>query len=302
MLTPPHGVFVACRQRSAAAAAEEKRQARVKRLADMEGRLAVAWALASACITGHVGCLWSGAPRWLKVLGSPPVHGTMSALALLGPGREIVVQGFQSLFRGSPDMNTLVGLGATASFAVSAGAASPACCLCPSLHQGGIHGCVSFSSDAVGALFPQLRWRTFFEEPAMLLGFVLVGKTLEERAKLQVSSDMLSLQSLIPQQARLVLQDGSTREVPSHNISPGDRIAVLPGERVPVDGQVQSGLSTVDESALTGEPLPATKRPGDKVSAGTTNCDGRLTVVAERSGSESSLAEVLRMVEAAQSR
>lgn len=182
--------------------------------------------------------------------------------------------GFDSLRRGSPDMNTLVALGASSSFAVS----------------------------LVAALFPALRWRTYFEEPAMLLGFVLVGKTLEERAKLQVASDMRALQSLIPAQARLLLQDGTTRDVPSALIAAGDRIVVLPGEKIPVDAQVVAGVSAVDESALTGEPLPITKRMGDAVAAGTTNHDGRLTLCAAKPGAESSLADVVRMVEAAQAR
>lgn len=104
-------------------------------------------------------------PGWVKVLGTPWTHGLMSAAALLGPGRDIVVAGWRSAAAMSPDMNTLVGLGATAAFGVS----------------------------CVAAALPALGWRTFFEEPAMLLGVVLLGRTLERRAKLQASADMAAL-------------------------------------------------------------------------------------------------------------
>jgi len=104
-------------------------------------------------------------PALVQFLGRPAVHGAMSAAALLGPGRSILVSGFHSAARGAPDMNSLVSLGAVAAFGVS----------------------------CVAAAMPQLAWRTFFEEPAMLLGVVLLGRTLEQRAKLQASSDMVAL-------------------------------------------------------------------------------------------------------------
>ncbi len=99
------------------------------------------------------------------MLGTPQVHGLMSAAALLGPGREVLAAGWRAAAAGSPDMNTLVGLGASAAFGVS----------------------------CVAAALPALGWRTFFEEPAMLLGVVLLGRTLERRAKLQASADMAAL-------------------------------------------------------------------------------------------------------------
>ncbi len=132
-------------------------------------------------------------------------------------------------------MNTLVGLGATASFGVS----------------------------CVAAALPSLGWKTFFEEPAMLLGFVLIGRALEERAKLQASSDMVALQELIPSQARIALQTGGYKDIPAEAVGHGDFILVLPGDRIPVDGFVVSGRSSVNESALTGEPLPVIKAQGE---------------------------------------
>lgn len=129
--------------------------------------MAAAWVLASACLVHHLGhFLGAGAPKWVHLLGSHPVTAALSALALLGPGRQIVGEGFAALARGAPDMNSLVGLGAGAAFSIS----------------------------AVAAALPALGWRTFFEEPAMLLGVVLVGRALEERAKLRASADMAALQ------------------------------------------------------------------------------------------------------------
>jgi Cu2+-exporting ATPase len=214
-----------------------KRAERVARLRGTTRRLAAAWALASACLVHHAAhWLGAGAPRWVHLLAGTPVNAGLSLLAILGPGREIVGQGFAALARGAPDMNSLVGLGATAAFGIS----------------------------AVAAALPALGWRTFFEEPAMLLGVVLVGRALEERAKLRAAADMAALQGLLPPRARLLLSDGAGwREVPSEGVTAGDLVAVLPGDRVPVDGEVQAGRSSVDESALTGEPLPVTKTKGE---------------------------------------
>ena len=215
-----------------------KRALRLSRLREATKRLTLAWILASACLVHHaLHWLGASAPSWVHFLGSTPVNATLSALALLGPGREIVVEGFSALARGAPDMNSLVGLGATAAFTIS----------------------------AVAAALPALGWRTFFEEPAMLLGVVLIGRALEERAKLRASADMAALSGLLPPKARLVMSDGqSWREVPSETVAVGDKVAVLPGDRIPVDGVVYGGRSTVDESALTGEPLPVTKTQGKR--------------------------------------
>ena len=147
---------------------------------------------------------------------------------------------------------------------------------------------------------------------------MLLGRSLEERAKLAAGSDMAALQGLVPTRARLLLPGGAAAaggangaggngaggwaEVPAAALSPGDLVVVLPGDRVPVDGAVVAGRSTVDESALTGEPLPVTKAPGDAVAAGTLNCDGAVTVRAGASGQGTAIADIVRLVEAAQAR
>ena len=264
-----------------AEAARIKREERLKRIKESTQRVIVAWALASACLLGHLSHFFHSSAPWLRVLHSNPVHITLSIFAMSGPGRQILVDGWQSLRRGGPNMNTLVSLGAIASFSMSTAA----------------------------MLLPSLGWPTFFEEPVMLLAFVLLGRAVEERAKLQATSDMSALLNLVPETARLVSTTGMAdsdqpyyRTVPTSVIGPKDKIIVLPGDRIPIDGTVVSGCSTVDEAAITGEPIPRPKSMGDSVAAGTVNCDGVLTIEVVSSGDETQVAGIVRMVESAQQR
>ncbi|XP_020242331.1 copper-transporting ATPase PAA1, chloroplastic isoform X2 [Asparagus officinalis] len=175
-------------------------------------------------------------------------------------------------------MNTLVGLGAISSFAVS----------------------------SIAAFIPKLGWRMFFEEPIMLIAFVLLGKNLEQRAKLKASSDMTGLLNILPAKARLAVnndtESASLVEVPCSSLAVGDFIVVLPGDRVPADGVVKAGRSTVDESSFTGEPMPVTKLPGTEVTAGSINLNGTLTVEVRRPGGETVMGDIVRLVEEAQTR
>ena len=262
-------------------AAKQKREERMRRIKESTQRVIVAWALASACLLGHISHFFHASAPWLKVLHSNPVHITLSLFAMAGPGRQILVDGWQSLRRGGPNMNTLVSLGALASFSMSTAA----------------------------MLLPGLGWPTFFEEPVMLLAFVLLGRAVEERAKLQATSDMSALLNLVPETARLVSSTSAAdssdpyyRTVPTSVIEPKDKIVVLPGDRIPIDGVVVSGCSTVDEAAITGEPIPRPKVAGDSVAAGTVNCDGVLTIEVISSGEETQVAGIVRMVESAQQR
>ncbi|KAK9166602.1 hypothetical protein Scep_001793 [Stephania cephalantha] len=150
-------------------------------------------------------------------------------------------------------------------------------------------------------------WRAFFDEPIMLIAFVLLGRNLEQRAKLKATSDMTGLLSILPSKARLIVNGDAEDfhkivEVPSNSLSVGDQIAVLPGDRVPADGIVIAGRSTIDESSFTGEPLPVTKLPGAEVAAGTINLNGILTVEVRRPGGETGMGDIVRLVEEAQSR
>ncbi|KAG6792480.1 hypothetical protein POTOM_001630 [Populus tomentosa] len=150
-------------------------------------------------------------------------------------------------------------------------------------------------------------WKAFFEEPIMLIAFVLLGRNLEQRAKIKATSDMTGLLSVLPTKARLVVNGdakdlGSIVEVPCSSLSVGDKIVVLPGDRVPADGTVTAGRSTIDESSFTGEPLPLTKLPGSQVSAGSINLNGTLTIEVKRPGGETAMGDIVRLVEEAQSR
>ncbi|GFY89141.1 P-type ATP-ase 1 [Actinidia rufa] len=141
----------------------------------------------------------------------------------------------------------------------------------------------------------------------MLIAFVLLGRNLEQRAKIKATSDMTSLLSALPAKARLLVkgdleESSSTVEVPCNNLSVGDHIVILPGDRVPADGIVRAGRSAVDESSFTGEPLPVTKLPGAEVAAGTINLNGTITVEVQRSGGETAIGDIVRLVEEAQSR
>ena len=164
-----------------------------------------------------------------------------------------------------PNMNTLVSLGALASFGMSAAAVA----------------------------LPKLGWPTFFEEPVMLLAFVLLGRAVEERAKLRATSDMSALLNLLPATARLVSGGGGAgpgggaggddassyyREVPTNALIADDLILVLPGDRIPVDGVVAKGTSQVDGGDQRRAPPRQSARRRRRLRAGTVNCDGAITV------------------------
>ncbi|CAH9118656.1 unnamed protein product [Cuscuta europaea] len=241
--------------------------------------LAVSWALCAVCLVGHLPHFFGAKASWIHALHSTGFHMSVSLFTLLIPGRQLIIDGLKSLIRGAPNMNTLVSLGALSSFAVS----------------------------SMAAFIPKLGWKAFFEEPVMLIAFVLLGRNLEQRAKIKATSDMTGLLSTLPSKARLVVDSDtgdqtSTVEIPCTNLSVGDQIVVLPGDRIPADGIVRAGRSTVDESSFTGEPLPVTKLLGCQVAAGSINLNGTLTVEVQKPGGETAIGDIVRLVEEAQSR
>ncbi|KAK4801500.1 hypothetical protein SAY86_021987 [Trapa natans] len=258
---------------------ERKMEEKHERLKESGRQLAVSWALCAVCLLGHFSHFFGSKASLLHVFHSTGFHLSLSLCTLIGPGRQLIVEGLKSLMKGAPNMNTLVGLGALSSFSVS----------------------------ALAAFIPKLGWKAFFEEPIMLIAFVLLGRNLEQRAKIKATSDMTGLLNILPSRARLLVdaeggKQGSTVEVPCNSLSVGDQIVILPGDRVPVDGVVTAGRSTVDESSFTGEPLPVTKLPGSQVSAGSINLNGTLRVEVQRPGGETAMADIVRLVEEAQSR
>lgn len=139
----------------------------------------------------------------------------------------------------------------------------------------------------------------YFEVTAIIVTLILLGKYLEEKAKGQANDAIRKLMNLQPKLAR-VIRDGKEIEVPAEELVVGDQVIVRPGESIPVDGRVLEGLTTVNESMITGESLPVNKRPGDNVIGATLNGNGRLVIVAEKVGSDTMLAKIIRMVEDAQ--
>ncbi|XVE93129.1 hypothetical protein REPUB_Repub01dG0163500 [Reevesia pubescens] len=252
---------------------ERKMDEKRYRLKESGRELAVSWSLCAVCLIGHLFHFFGAKASWMHAFHSTGFHLSLSLFTLLGPGRQLILEGVKSLFKGAPNMNTLVGLGALSSFAVS----------------------------SLAVLIPKWGWKAFFEEPVMLIAFVLLGRNLEQRAKIKATSDMTGLLSILPSKARLMV-DGSIVEVPCNSLSVGDQIVVLPGDRVPADGVVRAGRSTIDESSFTGEPMPVTKEPGNQVAAGSINLNGTLTIEVRRSGGDTAMGDIVRLVEEAQSR
>ncbi|MBO9502172.1 heavy metal translocating P-type ATPase [Brevundimonas sp. A19_0] len=220
-----------------------------------------------------------GAHGWLMdSIGMTPwriISFVLATFVLFVPGLRFYRKGVPNLIRLTPDMNSLVVLGATAAWA--------------------------FSTVATFApqWLPAGTANVYFEAAAVIVTLILVGRWFEARAKGQTSQAIRRLMTLQAKTAR-VERDGSEVELPIDQVTPGDVIVVRPGERVPVDGSVLSGGSYVDESMLTGEPIPVEKIEGAKVVGGTINTTGAFRFRAEKVGSETVLAQIVRMVEAAQ--
>jgi P-type Cu+ transporter len=189
---------------------------------------------------------------------------------------------WMSLANRSPNMFTLIGLGTGAAYLDSLAAT-----IFPQIFP------VSFR-DASGA--PPV----YFEAAAVITTLVLLGQVLELRARQKTSGAIRALLHLAPQHAHLIAADGGERDVALNEVQRGDRLRVRPGERAPTDGVVLEGQSAIDESMLTGEPMPVEKSPGDAVTGGTLNTSGSFVMEARRVGSETMLAQIVKLVSEAQ--
>ena len=234
-------------------------------------QLMVALLLLLLSVLGHL----SEAGRLaLPVIGSLPFHAGLATVALIGPGRPILLSGFKAAAIRTPSMDTLVGLGVGSAYLAS----------------------------IVALIWPGVGWPCFFNEPVMLLGFVLLGRFLEERARFRTGQALQQLAQLQPDTARLLLADGEIREVRVGALRPGETVQLLAGDRVPVDGVVLNGCSAVDVSSLTGEPLPLEAEPGTELASGSLNLEATLEMQVSRVGAETALARIIRLVEQAQAR
>jgi Cu2+-exporting ATPase len=140
----------------------------------------------------------------------------------------------------------------------------------------------------------------YFEASAVVIAFILLGRTLEDKAKSNTSSAIKKLMGLQPKTATIINNEGIVSEIAIASIKAGDKILVKPGEKIPVDGEILSGSSFIDESSITGEPIPVDKEPGSKVYAGTINQKGSFTFLAKKVGSETMLSQIIKMVQQAQ--
>lgn len=210
---------------------------------------------------------------WSEMLLSLPI--------VLWAGAPFFVRGWRSIIQRSPNMWTLIGIGTGAAFVYSVVAA-----LAPGLFP------ASFESHG--------RIGVYFEAAAVIISLTLLGQMLELRARSQTSAAIKSLLGLAPKTARRIAPDGTEEDVPLNQVHVGDLLRVRPGEKVPVDGVVVEGVSAIDESMLTGEPLPVTKRVGDKTIGATMNTSGSLVIRSEKVGSQTVLAQIVQMVAQAQ--
>lgn len=255
---------------SVAKAVEEKENAELKQHLSMKRNLIIAWVLTiplSAICMLHIH--FPGYQYVMMIL----------ALAVMTvSGRRFYVAGFKHLFKGRPDMDSLVAVSTL----------------------------VSFLFSLFNTFFPDyltghdIRADLYYEASAMIIAFVLTGKFLESRARRNTGTAIRALMVLQPSEARIVGTDGQLTTVRIEEIAVGNLVSVSPGERIPVDGIVESGLSSVDESMLTGEPQGVEKTPGSRVSAGTMNTNGTITVKATEVGADTELSRIIDNVRKAQ--
>jgi len=203
------------------------------------------------------------------------VQFVLTTLVLFGPGRRFYLKGYPALLRGAPDMNSLVALGTSAAYGFSVVA------------------------TFLPALLPADTRAVYFEAAAVIVVLILLGRFLEARAKGRTGA---AIRKLIGLQAKsaMVERDGAAVELPIEQIVVGDVLRVRPGERIAVDGEVTTGTSYVDESMITGEPVPVAKAQGATVVGGTVNGTGAFSFRATKVGADTMLAQIIRMVEQAQ--
>ena len=246
----------------------------------LRGRLALAAALALPVFVIEMGShLVPAFHHWvLMTIGQQASwlgQFVLTTLVLIGPGRSFYQRGFPALLKGTPDMNALVALGTASAYAFSV-----------------------VATFAPG-LLPVGTAAVYYEAASVIVVLILLGRYLEARAKGRTGQAIARLVGLQPRTAR-VERDGAVAELPIDAVVAGDILHLRPGERIAVDGQVTGGSSWVDESMITGEPVPVAKGVGAGVVGGTVNGTGALTYRATRVGSDTMLAQIIRMVEAAQ--
>ncbi|NEU12438.1 copper-translocating P-type ATPase [Methylobacterium sp. BTF04] len=211
----------------------------------------------------------------LGMAGAAWVQASLATLVLAWPGRRFFRQGVPALLRGHPDMNALVALGAGAAYLYS------------------------LVSTFAPGLLPPGTAHLYFEAATLIVTLILLGRTLEARARGRTGAAIARLMNLAPKTARVV-RDGVETEIAQEALRIGDVVRVRPGERIAADGTLVSGSSYVDESMVTGEPVPVAKEAGAEAVGGTLNTTGSFDLRVDRTGADTVLARIVAMVEAAQ--
>ncbi len=252
-------------------------------LRDMTRRFWVATALAVPLLFVAMGDMLPGRPvsAVLPSAGRTWIELALASPVVLWAGWPLLVRGVKSVKNLSPNMFTLIGLGVAVAYLYSLVAT-----VAPGLFP------ASFRHHGEVAVY--------FEASGMIVALVLLGQVLELRARHQTGAAIRGLLGLAAKEARRIDPDGSEHDVPLGDVVVGDRLRVRPGEKVPVDGRVVEGASTVDESMVTGEPLPVAKQIGDAVVGATINATGALVIEAEKVGADTLLSRIVTMVAEAQ--
>lgn len=263
---------------------ESRRKEAQKKLAEQKRELIPAFLFALPLLILSMGHMWGmPLPDWLDPKHAP-LNFALTQLVLTLPviwsGRRFYTQGIPALLRGGPNMDSLVAMGTGAAFLYSLWNTL-------AIATGDFH------------LGTMLAMDLYYESAAVLIAMISLGKYFEAHSKLKTSDAIRALMQLTPDTATLI-RDGEQVTIQVDDVEPGDTLLIKPGERIPVDGVVADGRSSVDESMLTGEPMPAGKGIGDTVAGGTLNTHGALTITAERVGNDTMLARIIRLVQEAQ--
>ncbi|MDQ4075459.1 MAG: heavy metal translocating P-type ATPase [Chloroflexota bacterium] len=261
---------------------DREREARERELTQLQRELAVAAVLGTIILFLSMGPMLLGEAgmMWITETFGSMQNYWLIQLILATPvqfysGRRFYVQAWKAAKHGTTDMNTLVALGTTAAYGYS------------------------LAVTLFGRFFPAGTAEVYFETSAVIIALILLGRTLEARAKGQTSEAIRKLMGLRAKTA-ILLRDGEEVEIPADEVQVGDILLVRPGSTVPVDGRVVEGRSSVDESMITGESLPVAKTPGDPLIGGTINKTGAFKMEATAIGKGTVLAQIIRLVEEAQ--
>jgi Cu+-exporting ATPase len=261
---------------------EERRKEAEEKLAVQKRELIPAFLFALPLLILSMGHMW-GMP--LPAFLDPeyaPLTFALAQLALTLPvvwsGRNFYLQGVPALLRGGPNMDSLVAMGTGAAF---------------------LYSLWNTLAIAAGGDAYMLAMDLYYESAAVLIAMISLGKYFEARSRIKTSDAIRSLMQLTPGTATLI-RDGEQVSISVDEVEPGDQLLVKPGERLPVDGTVVEGRSAVDESMLTGEPMPVSKEIGDTVAGGTLNTNGALSITADRVGDDTTLSRIIKMVQEAQ--